>query len=153
MKRQQTSQRLSPQPQAPGQARRFVAAACHGWGLDDIVDTVQLLTSELVTNGLLHADSEMVLTVALLNGSLVVEVHDDDPRIPVPRQPRQDLLHDIDVSLRGEPATADPAEPPEVAGSDSITGGRGLLLVDAYADAWGVESLDPGKKVWFRVGS
>lgn len=81
-----------------------------------------LCVSELVTNAVLHARRAVRLEV-MTTGSLVrVEVHDDDPMMPTPRNPG-------------------PEEPT----------GRGLLLVDRLATDWGVETRSTGKVVWFTM--
>jgi anti-sigma regulatory factor (Ser/Thr protein kinase) len=89
-----------------------------------LVDRLVLVTSELVTNAILHARTEVGLDVNVDESSIVLEVTDSSPAtIPPPRVP-------------------DPED----------TSGRGLFLVDVLSDAWGVRSLDGGgKTVWIRV--
>lgn len=85
-------------------------------------DEVTLLVSELASNAVRHADTPFSVTISC-DGSLVrVEVSDGSPELPVPQVP--------------------PAE--------AITG-RGLLIVDALAGRWGVESTPTGKTVWFEL--
>ena len=102
-------------------ARRFVRTS-----LTDIdpsmLDAVELLTSELVTNAVIHAGSEPRLVLVLLPDRIRVEVHDADPTLPAQREP-------------------DAARPD----------GRGLLLLEQLATSWGVEAADEGKVVWFEV--
>ncbi len=106
---------------APGVARRFVRTS-----LTDIdpamLDAVELLTSELVTNAVIHAGSEPRLVLILLPERIRVEVHDTDPTLPTQREP-------------------DAASP----------SGRGLLLLERLAASWGVDAADDGKTVWFEV--
>ena len=102
---------------SPRVARRFVAEQL---GDVDCVDDVALLTSELVTNAVLHACSPAEVTVV--------------------RRPRL---------VRIEVADADPTTPRKRAPDDR--GGRGLHMVEAVADRWGVEPLAAGKVVWFEV--
>ncbi|MBO1337838.1 ATP-binding protein [Streptomyces sp. VRA16 Mangrove soil] len=112
-------------------ARRFAREALADWGLagHERSDDVALCVSELATNALLHGAPpgrgyQLYVSYAIGDGELRVEVHDSGPGTPVP-----------------------------VGGGDG-TGGRGLLLVAACADAWGVrERGGPGKAVWcvFRV--
>ncbi len=83
-----------------------------------------LLTSELVTNALLHGTGRIRLGVEVSAVTVRVEVGDDDPRHP--RLPEQ------------------------LGGAES---GRGILLVDGLASSWGVQDGDPGKTVWFEVGA
>lgn len=113
---------LRPGPGAPRAARHRVVEAiepCDGVDLD----VVALLTSELVTNVVLHADGEARVRVAVEPRTVRVEVADDHPGQPEAR------------SVSGE----------------SITG-RGLHIVDVLADRWGIER-DGGtaKTVWFEL--
>jgi anti-sigma regulatory factor (Ser/Thr protein kinase) len=83
-----------------------------------------LAVSEIVTNAVLHAREPIILRV-LVNGTVVrVEVQDGSPVTPA-------------ISL------LDPA--------GGVTG-RGLVLVAAVTDAWGVEEVPDGKIVWFTIG-
>jgi anti-sigma regulatory factor (Ser/Thr protein kinase) len=112
---------LLADPDAVGQARAWLTARLGGWSADGVA-TVQLLVSELVTNAILHT-ADVVEVTAELAGSLVtVEVADSNPSRPVVKQYERDA------------AT-----------------GRGLHLVEALADAWGVRGDDTHKSVWFRV--
>jgi CheY-like chemotaxis protein len=112
---------LAKDPAAPGAARRFVRSSLTD--IDDAaLDAVELLTSELVTNAVIHAGSEPHLVLVLHPDRVRIEVHDTDPRMPARRKP-------------------DEARP----------GGRGLLLLDQVASDWGVEPLEGGKVVWFEV--
>lgn len=81
-----------------------------------------LLTSELVTNAVVHGCADVDLLVRESRGVVRVEVGDTSDRMPVPRPASLDAL-----------------------------GGRGLFLVDHLADAWGVERRQRGKAVWFEV--
>lgn len=106
-------------------ARRLLREQLRHWGVPGLVDIAELLTSELVTNALQHTENGAVLTATLSGGPahrLRVEVHDHTDRRPRPHLP-------------GENATS----------------GRGLLLVQALADSWGVRSLGTGKVVWFEL--
>lgn len=111
---------LSPAPPAAGLARTFTAATLNIWGLACLVDGVNLAVTELVTNAVLHARTTMRLTLTLADGRLRVDVQDYSPALPVRSDPGLDA-----------------------------TGGRGLLLVEALAEAWGVDLRGPGKVVWF----
>lgn len=106
-----------------GQARRFVDQVLSRWRCGAQLDDVQLLVSELVTNAVVHAGSEVEVAVRLLAGSVRIEVVD---RAPVD--------------------TLAPSAP-----TDHDEHGRGLLLVETMASAWGVEPLEGGKSVWFEV--
>ncbi|PRY02151.1 ATP-binding protein [Allonocardiopsis opalescens] len=109
-------------------ARRFVARAL---GAAPVTDTAVLLTSELVTNALVHTRSgvgsgKFVVIVHIAPGWSRVEVRD------------QGSPHSVPHPVRG--ARADDAE-----------GGRGIGLVEALADRWGFELLPLGRLVWFEV--
>lgn len=91
-----------------------------GRGAD--ADVAQLLVTELVTNAVVHARSEVCVGVSCSGPRIRVEVADDCPLPPRPRVP----------------------------GLDDTTG-RGLLLVEALAAAWGSDATDAGKTVWFEL--
>jgi anti-sigma regulatory factor (Ser/Thr protein kinase) len=105
------------------QAREVVAAALvdEGWP-DRTVEAARVVTSELVTNAVIHAETAFLLTVRV-NGGAYIGVTDRDPE--------------------GIPALADPADP--------RPGGMGLHLVEALASEWGVERDVGGKVVWARL--
>lgn len=113
---------LSPVPASAGQARRFVRSTLAQWQLDDLGDTATLLVSELVTNAILHARSDVTVAVRALEGRVRVEVADGADGVPFLRHP-----------------------------TAAATTGRGLGLVQACALAWGVELHPPGKSVWFDL--
>lgn len=113
---------LRPVPASAGLARRFVARTLAGWGRDDVSDDVTLLVSELVTNAVLHARSDLLLVVVSERGRLRVEVQDASPAAPVPR----------------------------AAAADAMTG-RGMALVENLSAEWGVRRTSGGKGVWFTL--
>ncbi|MFJ6727209.1 MULTISPECIES: ATP-binding protein [unclassified Streptomyces] len=104
-------------------SRRAVRELLRRSGRSGPTDTAELLTSELVTNALVHTDHEAVLTATVGPDGLRVEVRDFVPGRPRPRR----------------------------TGGDESTSGRGLLLVESLADAWGVRAHGSGKAVWFRL--
>jgi DNA-binding NarL/FixJ family response regulator len=108
---------------AAGQARRQISSRLEDVVDDDVVDTVLLLTSEVVTNAVRHADAGCQVVVERLRDTLRVSVVDEGAGMPAPR----------------------------VAG-DEAESGRGLALVDTLATDWGVDALPNGKRVWFEVG-
>jgi anti-sigma regulatory factor (Ser/Thr protein kinase) len=86
-------------------------------------ESLEVIVSELASNAVLHAAS--TFTVRLMIGATVrVEVSDGSPAPPVLRQP-----------------------------SVTAAGGRGLLIVDGYADRWGYHPTADGKVVWAEVDS
>ena len=122
---------LPPNHVAPRVARRLVAAVCDGLGPAE-VDVAQLLTSELVTNAVSHAQQDtvvgggVVLVVDRKAGVLRIEVTDPDLRPLVQGPPRPGFLQES---------------------------GWGLQLVDQLASQWGSHSLPAGegKVVWFEI--
>lgn len=91
----------------------------------DAAEVAELLITELVTNALVHTDQGAEVSATLASARLRVEVRDYAARRPRPYVPS----------------------------ADDGTHGRGLVLVQALADAWGVDALSPGagKVVWFEL--
>ncbi|MEV4683493.1 ATP-binding protein [Streptomyces kurssanovii] len=93
-------------------------------GAADAADVAELLASELVTNALIHTDHGAVVTATVEDARLHVEVQDFMAGLPVRDIPNADLG----------------------------TGGRGLVLVERLADAWGVRTAQGvGKVIWFEL--
>jgi Stage II sporulation protein E (SpoIIE) len=133
---------------AVGHARRHTRDTLSAWKLDEDVDLAELLVSELVTNALRHAiEQKVVVSPADLwpdaqpsrraggrkngripmglrrgSGSLWIEVHDFDVRLP--------RMAPLDSSAEA---------------------GRGLVLVDALAKRWGARPTADGKVVWVEL--
>ncbi|MHC5902303.1 ATP-binding protein [Streptomyces sp. S6] len=107
------------------EARHALRELLHNWGKPGRSDIAELLTSELVTNALVHTDDDAVLTATVGPEGLHVEVRDFVARLPRPEPVR----------------------------TDDSTGGRGLFLVQSLADAWGVRPHGIGKAVWFELGA
>lgn len=117
---------------AVADTRRRLRDQLRLWGVPALADTAELLATEIVTNALQHTGGGAVLTATLSPGPakrLRVEVHDSLGRRP-PRRP-----------------------PGGVRPADDATSGRGLLLVEALADTWGIQASGAGKTVWFELGS
>ena len=114
--------KLEAQPQSAASARRFVDETLRRWECDELFDVVGLLTSELVTNAILHAHSEIELSVSMMPDAIRIDVLDHSADLPSPR-------------------TA----------AEEDTSGRGLWLVEALATAWGVDERPGGKSVWFEL--
>ena len=105
------------------EARRALRELLTHWGKPGRSEIAELLTSELVTNALIHTDRDAVLTATVSPSGLHVEVRDfvgGRPRLGVPD-------------------------------ADDGTHGRGLILVQSLADAWGVRAHGVGKAVWFEL--
>jgi PAS domain S-box-containing protein len=109
-------------------ARAFVRDTLHGWGFADVVDDAVVLTSELVTNAVVHAGTAADVRCLRYETAVRVEVADHYPEREVPLQGRGRPHRDPDHE-----------------------GGRGLLLCAALASRWGVEYTPAGKHVWFQL--
>jgi anti-sigma regulatory factor (Ser/Thr protein kinase) len=117
----QDTVRLPADGRAAGQARRLVQERLAEWGLTALCDTALLLTTELVTNVLLHTTSEPRVTISRSGTGVRVAVADDSAVVPSLRRPSQ-----------------------------GATTGRGVRLVLSLADDWGWQlDADGGKSVWF----
>jgi anti-sigma regulatory factor (Ser/Thr protein kinase) len=117
---------LPASPSAAREARRLVARQCGQWAAGrnkpDLLDTAQLLTSELVTNAVIHGRSHVRLGITVSANGLRIAVADDNSRHPTPQ----------------------PADP------DALDG-RGLQIVERLASSWGVDDNRFGKTVWFEL--
>ncbi|GBQ00448.1 PAS domain S-box protein [Streptomyces spongiicola] len=113
--------RLPREPRSVGRARELARAQLSAWDLDPLVDTVELLVSELVTNALRYGEGEIRLRL-LRDRTLVCEVWDAGLV-----QPRRRRARDTDE------------------------GGRGLQLVGLLSAAWGSRRTPRGKTVWFEL--
>ncbi|MFD7131514.1 SpoIIE family protein phosphatase [Streptomyces sp. NPDC059894] len=109
-------------------ARSFVRDTLQGWGFADIVDDAVVLTSELVTNAVVHAGTHADVLCLRTDDGVRIEVADRYPEREVP--------------LQGSPASM---------GSPDREGGRGLQLCAAIAGRWGVEYTPTHKNVWFQI--
>jgi len=85
-------------------------------------DVARLLTSELVTNTIVHAQTDIDLLVHVDSERVRVEVQDEDDHLPAPSHPSAEAMS-----------------------------GRGLQIVAGMATAWGVDPRERGKVVWFEV--
>ena len=74
-----------PTLSTPAAARAFVQQVCHSWELDssdaNLIDRAVLLANELVTNAVIHANTDLVLRLELRDDRLNIAVHDDSPRL------------------------------------------------------------------------
>ncbi|MFJ9819511.1 SpoIIE family protein phosphatase [Streptomyces sp. NPDC101151] len=112
---------LPREPRSVGRAREYARAQLLSWDLEPLVDTTELLVSELVTNALRYGEGEIRLRL-LLDRTLVCEVWDSGLV-----QPRRRRARDTDE------------------------GGRGLQLVGLLSAAWGSRRTPRGKTVWFEL--
>lgn len=109
-------------------ARSFVRDTLQGWGFADIVDDAVVLTSELVTNAVVHAGTSADVLCLRSDDGVRIEVADRYPEREIPLQ-----------------ATA------VNMGSPDREGGRGLQLCAALARRWGVDYTPTHKQVWFQL--
>jgi hypothetical protein len=147
---------LTPDLAAPSRARTWLLGLCERWGLTELSDDSALAASELVTNAVLHARTPLRLTAGVASSMLEVSVRDEDDQLPTVLPVRDDLASDIEGLLESSPGhdEDDLRHPSWVVGdAGSIAAGRGLHLLDAVADCWGVSALEgrPGKEVWFGL--
>ena len=112
---------------------RLVRTAVREWlaaeGLDRFEEAALMVVSELVSNAVVHAGTVLEVSYAADDRGFEVGVSDHDQRRP---------------RLAGHVTG--------VAGSDQnlMPGGRGLAIVDALADKWGIAQTADGKRVWAR---
>ena len=118
--------RLDPVPESAGRARRAARTMLTDWRLGRLVEDVDLVVSELVTNALLHtgdgltgAAATILLELDLSGGRLTCRVVDASPLPPMPEE-----------------------------ATETAESGRGLILVEALASEWDWEELPDGKAVW-----
>ncbi|MGW1714471.1 SpoIIE family protein phosphatase [Streptomyces sp. NPDC002156] len=114
------------EPERVAVARQQLREQLHDWPSPDQVDSAVLLISETATNVLVHTDAD-ALVVAEVTGApgsrrIRVEVTDVSDDLPHKRRP-------------GELASS----------------GRGLMLIEMLADAWGVDPRGEGKSIWFEL--
>ncbi|WP_063838070.1 SpoIIE family protein phosphatase [Streptomyces yangpuensis] len=112
---------LPREARSVGRARELARAKLPAWGLEGLLDTTELLVSELVTNALRYGEGEIRLRL-LLDRTLVCEVWDANLV-----QPRRRRARDTDE------------------------GGRGLQLVGLLSAGWGTRRTHRGKTVWFEL--
>ena len=130
---------VRPDTTCAGQARRWAAGHLQYWRLpENTVDAAVLMLSEAVTNAIVHARTDSTVSLVLTGRHLDVTVTDLNP---------------------GQPTGADrlaPARPVGGPGVPSPTvqlteSGRGLQIIDALAEQWGVRDVGEGTQVWFRL--
>ncbi|MFG2354941.1 SpoIIE family protein phosphatase [Streptomyces sp. NPDC048521] len=114
------------EPDRIAEARHHLRELLHDWLCAEQVDSAVLLVSEMVTNVLVHTDADALLLAEVTGDGdrrrLRVEVTDAGDDLPHKRRP-------------GELASS----------------GRGLMLIELLADAWGVDPRGRGKSIWFEL--
>ena len=113
--------RFANDPFSVVEARQLVEGVVRGCP-QEVADDVALLTSELVSNAVLHARTAFEVLVDRSNGHVRVTVVDECPDPPAVQRPDSDAI-----------------------------GGRGLVLVSRLAHRWGFEGRHDGKSVWFEL--
>lgn len=119
---------FDPVGRSVASARSFVRDTLQGWGFADIVDDAVVLTSELVTNAVVHAGTSADVLCLRSDEGVRIEVADRYPEREIP-------LQSSAVNM----------------GSPDREGGRGLQLCAALAGRWGVEYTPTHKQVWFQL--
>lgn len=107
---------------AVGTARHWVNELCAAALSTRGRHILELLTSEVVANAVVHGEGPLTLTVGCSTGHVVVSVSDTSRTPPI--------LKTVDLEA---------------------TGGRGVALVATLASQWGWKPEPTGKKVWFRI--
>jgi serine phosphatase RsbU (regulator of sigma subunit)/anti-sigma regulatory factor (Ser/Thr protein kinase) len=114
------------EPERIAAARQHLRELLHDWADEEQIDSAVLMVSEMVTNVLVHTDGHALLVAEVMCGEaarrLRVEVADACDDLPHKRRP-------------GEMASS----------------GRGLVLMEVLADAWGVDPRGEGKSIWFEL--
>lgn len=114
-------------PRAPGIARATVATVLRVHGAEPLIDTAELLVSELVTNAIRYSEGQVLVRMRWADGLLRVTVRDTSYRPPVAADAPVGAHH---------------------------TRGRGLFLVRRLAHRWGhydFAQSTGGKAVWFEL--
>ncbi|GLV78125.1 ATP-binding protein [Streptomyces hygroscopicus] len=119
------SQSLPREPQSAALARRMVRTVLDTWRLPQLVGEAEHVVAELVSNAVDHARGRYLRVTVTRIGECRV-------RIAV-----IDKSHD-----KPEPKTA----------LSTDERGRGLAVIEAFAQGWGVDTLQWGKRVWAVLG-
>jgi hypothetical protein len=117
--------RLQPVVGAARRSREEITEACDRWDRADLAGSACIVVTEMVNNVVAHAQTPMVVLLAVRGAGLAVAVRDESERVP---------------SFTGAPAP-------------TSYGGRGMLLIDSVASRWGNLPLAHGKVVWALLGA
>ena len=118
---------LPPEIESPRAARLFVQTWLSAWGLEDLLPTAALVTSELATNAALHTGLEFDVGI----------------------EPDRDAVR---IAVRDRVERSSQQVAPHGAGPEE-THGRGLSIVAAVCADWGSTPLTDGKEVWCELTS
>lgn len=113
------SRRLAPVPESIQVGRWLAVTACGRWGLAGSAEHAGQIVTELVGNAVWHARTPIDLILTQASRTLHIAVRDRCPRLPRQRTPDHDDDH-----------------------------GHGLLVVEAFANSYGVAPTSDGKVVW-----
>lgn len=113
---------LPARPSSAGIARHVVASQLREWHIDSLCDDAAVVITELVSNAVRHADTDLELRMVHLPDGLRIEVRDGSQAPPMRRPARH-----------------------------TDEGGRGLHLVDALSTRYGVDAEQDGKCVWVEM--
>ena len=123
--RRQVTRRLPARPGSVHLARRFTRQLLPTWDVPEaVLESAELVVSELVTNAARHSEDALDVALERAPGLLRIAVTDTSHRMPVEA---------------GGPVEED------------ATSGRGLMLVEAVASRWGVDSTGLSKRVWAEL--
>jgi anti-sigma regulatory factor (Ser/Thr protein kinase) len=111
-----------PELRSVTDARRFLRTTLGSWGADAWEWAGSQVITELATNAVIHTRAQFDVEVNLRNDVLRLLVADTSPRLPVKR------MH-----------------------SAEATTGRGMTLIEALGQAWGIEERSAGKAVWCEL--
>ncbi|MFF9105158.1 SpoIIE family protein phosphatase [Streptomyces rubrogriseus] len=114
--------------QAVASVRHHLSGLLPRWKTEALLDDLQLILSEVVTNALIHAQSDVDIRLRRHTAGVRVEVQDNSALPPVPTV----IVADEAVNAEAE-------------------SGRGLLIVDALATAWGSSPAGRGKTTWIEM--
>jgi anti-sigma regulatory factor (Ser/Thr protein kinase) len=113
---------LPAEPASASQARALARSTLEATCPPEVLDTVALLVTELVTNAILHARTPLHLSIEVGRGAVRMCVEDGSTDRPVPQR------YDV----------------------EAVTG-RGLALVERLSTSWGIDATPEGKVVWCEV--
>lgn len=113
---------LPPRPSSAGLARQVVGRQLREWHIESLCEDACLVVTELITNAVRHAGTELELRVEHLPDGIRLEVRDGSQAPPMRRPARQE-----------------------------DEGGRGLYLVDVLSTRYGVDAEGDGKRVWAEM--
>jgi two-component sensor histidine kinase len=114
---------LPPTARSASEGRHFVVDTLTAWGMDGLVDVAALVTTEVVTNAVLHARTSVRLTI------------------------RRDGARGISIAVRD----GSQHRPQRRRTDADSTSGRGMELLDLLATSWSVDVSDSGKTVLFSL--